>query len=129
MVNFMKEQLVNPFDVTKAVDFNDEQINKYFVDMPAGGFAAMANPRSPMPMLIMGGKGSGKTHLMRYFSYPLQKLRHQANLIRLREEGYLGIYLRCGGLNAARFRGKGQTEEAWDAVFAYYMELWLGQLV
>jgi hypothetical protein len=125
----MKEQLVNPFDVTKAVDFNDEQINKYFVDMPQGGFAAMANPRSPMPMLIMGGKGSGKTHLMRYFSYPLQKLRHQANQISLRNEGYLGIYLRCGGLNAARFRGKGQTEEAWDAVFAYYMELWLGQLV
>jgi hypothetical protein len=129
MVKLMKEQLVNPFDVTKAVDFSDEQISQYFVDMPQGGFAAMANPRSPMPMLIMGGKGSGKTHLMRYFSYPLQKLRHADQFTAIQREGYLGIYLRCGGLNAARFRGKGQSDEAWDAVFAYYMELWLGQLV
>ena len=128
-MNHMKERLINPFDVTKAVDFSDEQISQYFVDMPQGGFAAMANPCSPMPMLIMGGKGSGKTHLMRYFSYSLQKLRHEGSTPNLQNEGYVGIYLRCGGLNAARFRGKGQSEEAWDAVFAYYMELWLGQLV
>jgi hypothetical protein len=128
--------MINPFDVTKAVDFSDEQINKFFVDMPQGGFAAMANPRSPMPMLIMGGKGSGKTHLMRYFSYPLQKLRGNnasSSLAEaaatIKQEGYLGIYLRCGGLNAARFRGKGQAGDVWDAVFAYYMELWLGQLL
>jgi hypothetical protein len=125
----MKEDLVNPFTITKAVDFSDEQIRAYFVDMPLGGFEAMANPRSPMPMLIIGGKGSGKTHLMRYFSYPLQRLRAKSDPSAIRAEGYLGIYLRCGGLNAARFRGKNQSEEAWDAVFAYYMELWLAQLV
>src|SRR5258708_35361396 len=125
----MSNSRQNPFDVTKAVDFTDAQIAAYFVDIPGPGFSALANPRSPMPMMIRGGKGSGKTHLMRYFSYALQKMRHGSDLVRgVQEEGYIGVYFRCGGLNTGRFRGKGQSEDIWNAVFAYYMELWLAQL-
>lgn len=125
----MIDKTQNPFNVTRAVDFSDQQINDYWVDLPGGaGFREMAKPTSPMPMLILGGKGSGKTHLMRYFSYPLQKLRHKDPLAGVLEEGYIGVYLRCGGLNAARFTGKGQTAEKWSAVFNYYMDLWLTQL-
>ncbi len=126
----MPESRPNPFNVTKASDFNDEEIAAYFVDIPGPGFSALANPTSPMPMLIRGGKGSGKTHLMRYFSYPLQKLRHSPDFVRgIREEGYIGIYHRCGGLNASRFRGKNQTTDVWDSIFSYYMEIWLSQLL
>jgi hypothetical protein len=123
-------QLPNPFNVTKAADFSDREIKDYWVDLPGGaGFREMAKPTARMPMLIMGGKGSGKTHLMRYFSYPLQKLRHDAVLSGINKDGYIGIYLRCGGLNAARFTGKGQDPEKWEAIFSYYMDLWLAQLV
>lgn len=127
----MTEGISNPFNVTKAVDFSDQEINDYWVDMPSGaGFVSFAKPTSPMPMLILGGKGSGKTHLMRYFSYPLQKIRYgKAVLEGIKTDGYIGIYLRCSGLNATRFREKGQSPETWADVFAYYMELWLGQLV
>lgn len=122
--------LPNPFNITKAVDFSDEEIRDYWVDIQrAGGFLGMVRPSSPMPMLILGGKGSGKTHVMRYFSYPLQRLRNPKNVVRqIEQEGYLGVYFRCGGLNAFRFSGKGQDEEKWEAVFVYYMELWLSQL-
>lgn len=121
---------MNPFNITKAVDFSDQEINDYWVDMPSGAsFAAMAKPTSPMPMLILGGKGSGKTHLMRYFSFPLQRIRYRADVLGgIQRDRYIGIYLRCGGLNSARFRSKGQSEEVWSDVFAYYMELWLSQL-
>src|ERR1039458_3499524 len=127
----MDEPSANPSNITKAVDFSDQEINDYWVDMPAGaGFAALAKPTSPMPMFILGGKGSGKTHLMRYFSYPLQCIRYGSDVIAgLQRDKYIGIYLRCGGLNSARFKGKGQSEDTWADVFAYYVELWLSQLV
>lgn len=125
--------LSNPFDLVKATDLSDQQIESYFVDFPHGeSLIARIKPTSPMPMIIFGGKGSGKTHLMRYLSYPLQTCRHgigEPTRSGIAKEGYIGIYFRCGGLNAQRFSKKGQTEEAWQAAFAYYMELWLGQLL
>lgn len=126
----MNGPLPNPFNVTKADDFSDPQIAAYFVDMPGGGSLNIANPASTTSMLIRGGKGSGKTHIMRYCSYGLQKIRGGADFAKkIRTEGYLGIYFRCGGLNAYRFSDKGQEPEVWSAIFAYYIELWLAQLV
>jgi hypothetical protein len=121
---------LNPFNVTKAVDFTDQQIEDYWVDFAGGeGFVSMTKPTSPMTMLILGGKGSGKTHIMRYFSYELQKIRHKSNLIEgIKEEGFIGVYFRCGGLNADRFSGKGIEEDMWKDIFSYFMELWFAQL-
>nr|VFJ66072.1 MAG: hypothetical protein BECKDK2373B_GA0170837_11603 [Candidatus Kentron sp. DK] len=118
----------NPFNVTKAVDFTDKEILEYWVDIQ-DGWVDVLKPSEKMPMFILGGKGSGKTHLMRYFSYPLQRLRAGDSLSagKLAEDGFLGVYLRLGGLNAHRFQGKQQTEEKWETVFAYYMDIWLAQ--
>lgn len=120
-----------PFDVTKAVDFSDEQIAETWVDLaPEDGFQHLADPRSTMPLILLGGKGSGRTHLMRYYSYPVQRVRaaREDPVEYLRKEGYVGIYMRCEGLNAGRFDGKSQSAETWAAVFAYYMDLWLSEL-
>ncbi|XDD52189.1 hypothetical protein AB3N59_19730 [Leptospira sp. WS92.C1] len=115
----------NPFDITKAVDFTDQEINDFWVELPH-----RLNPNSPMPIYFMGGKGSGKTHIMRYHSYPLQKIRHRINLLEgIKNDGYIGIYGRCGGFNSDRFNGKGQSNEIWKEVFGYYVELWLAQLL
>jgi hypothetical protein len=124
-------EIDQPFDITKAVDFTDAQIASTWVDLPSGGFHKMVDPCSPMPLMLLGGKGSGRTHLMRFYSYSLQKLRSAGkNIVEyLKKEGYVGIYMRCEGLNAGRFDGKGQNSDAWDAIFAYYMDLWLAQLV
>ena len=61
----------NPFEITKAVDFTDLEIDQLWVDWPApGGFAEFVNIRSPMPRIVLGGKGTGRTHLMRAFLGP-----------------------------------------------------------
>ena len=121
----------NPFNITKAVDLSNKQIEQYWVDLSTDqGLIGLLKPCSTMPMFILGGKGSGKTHLMRYCSYPLQRLRHRDNIPQgIHNDGYLGIYLRCGGLNSSRFDGKGQSSEVWADVFAYYMELWISQML
>ena len=126
-----KSIAVNPFSITKADDYNDRQIQQFWVDAPATdeSIHSVVQPKAPMPMYLLGAKGSGKTHLLRFHSFPLQKIRLEKQETRLlagvQEEGYLGIYIRCGGLNAGRFSGKRQPEERWEGVFAYYLELWL----
>lgn len=120
----------NPFDITKAVDFTDEQIIEYWVDISSkGGFKDLLKPTSVMPMIILGSKGSGKTHLMRYFSYELQKIKYQENLKKgIEDDKFIGVYVRCSGFNAERFSNKGQSDEIWSSVYAYYWELWLAQI-
>lgn len=121
----------NPFEVTKAVDFTDREIKATFVDLPSseGGFGAVLDPRSPMPHFLTGGKGGGRTHLMRHLSYSLQTIDAPSKFDRVVADGYVGVYFRCSGLNASRFGGKGLEPESWSSLFAYYLDLWLARLL
>lgn len=122
---------VNPFNLTQATHFSDEQIQEFWVDIPGGGgLLGMLKPTSRMPMLVLGGKGSGKTHLLRYCSFELQRLKARGTLAeRIKQDGFLGVFMRCEGLNANRFSGKGQTEDLWNSIFEYYMDLSLADLL
>lgn len=118
----------NPFEITKAVDYTDEDINLYWVDyMDGEGAEDLMVPENPMPKIIIGNKGSGKTHIMKYFSYELQKIRHEKKVTDLNSEKYIGVYVRCSAFNAEKFSGKGVSEEMWGQLYAYYWELWVGE--
>jgi hypothetical protein len=121
------EGLTNPFEVTKATDFDDSQIAATWVDFPGvGGFRSLIDPRSPVAQFVLGGKGSGRTHLLRWYSSGLQGLRlRETQLNSLSAEGYVGVYVSSSTLNAGRFSGKGQTQDTWNAYFSYYFDLWL----
>ncbi|WP_461791213.1 ORC-CDC6 family AAA ATPase [Pedobacter sp.] len=121
----------NPFNITKAVDYSDLEIDKFWVDIPGGnGFSDIVKPQQVMPIMILGGKGSGKTHIMRYFSFNLQKIRYGNDLLKfIEKDKYIGVFLRCGGLNSSKFIGESQSSDAWKNIFSYYFELWLSQLV
>ena len=119
----------NPFEVTKAVDFTDVEIDKTWVDWPApGGFAAWLDVTSPMARIIRGGKGTGRTHVMRHFSAQVQAIRGGKDPIgQVVKDGVLGIYVLCSGLNSSRFSGRGLTRETWQSIFCQYADVWLAQ--
>lgn len=113
----------NPFNVTKASEYSDEQINKYWVSI---GSKDVLDPQDNTPKYILGGKGCGKTHLLRYYSYPLQKLRWGGFSEVIENDKYIGIYSILSTLDASRFEGKNVPERQWNALFKYYFELYIG---
>ena len=123
----MVDQPPNPFEVTKATDLDDAQIAATWVDLPwGGGFRSLIDPRSPTARFVLGGKGSGRTHVMRYYSSSLQAIRVRENRwTALSGDGYVGVYANASMLNPGRFAGKGQDDDTWKAVFSHYLDLWL----
>jgi hypothetical protein len=118
----------NPFDLNRASDFSDAEIAEHWVDFSdaPGGLLGILKPTLRLPMLLLGGKGSGKTHLMRYCSAPVQAARRDGSLARaVAQDGYLGIYVLANALNTDKFSGKGLTAEYWNPIFSMYFELWL----
>lgn len=122
----------NPFDLNKASDFTDSEIAEQWVDLTdaTGGLLSILKPTLRMPMLLLGGKGSGKTHLMRYCSAPVQATRRGGDLVKaIKEDGYLGIYIRADALNSDRFAEGSQNDEYWTRIFSNYFELWLATML
>lgn len=116
----------NPFDLHRAADFSDSQIIEYWVDYAKDGLLSLIEPYSPSAVHLLGGKGSGKTHLMRYCSFPVQRLRAgdaDDIVTSITREGYIGVFTRANTFDTGRFQGKGQGSETWGVLFNYYFEI------
>lgn len=123
-----KNPFNNPFEITKATDFSDVQINEYWVSLNSDEFS-MLNPTGVMPKYILGGKGCGKTHLLRYHSFQLQKIRKSNIQSIIQEDQYIGIYSVLDGINSSRFKDKGIKPDQWESAFEYYFELYLTEIL
>ncbi len=115
----------NPFALVRASDYTDEQINSLWVDIGASTISNIIEPLSRTSKFILGGKGTGKTHLLRYHSYSVARLRAPKTPgveILLRQK-FMGIFLRATGVDANRFEGGAQSERQWQQLFGVYIEL------
>jgi len=116
---------INPFALVRASDYTDAQINSLWVDIGQKTINAIIEPRSRSSKFILGGKGTGKTHLLRYFSYPVVRLRspRESGISILDKHKFLAIFHRATGDDAARFEAGSQAESKWQLLFGVYLEL------
>ena len=116
--------LENPFNSFKATDFTDQEILDYWVDLrnKDAGLMDVLQPGTKMPLVLLGGKGSGKTHLMRYYSTRVQAKVNVDLTATVLKEKFASVYIDGEGLNPERFRKAGLRQEQWDSVFAMYFD-------
>lgn len=131
------ELFENPFENTNASNMEDELIIKYWT-CPQGlnqGMIGKVEFTNLMPNILFGGRGSGKTTILKYLSFDLQekiyKEDHNKNTLEgflNTERRFLGIYYRLDAPIFSGFRGKGIEDEKWARIFTYFFELVLGQI-
>jgi hypothetical protein len=123
---------INPFLNTKASSYEDSDIIKYWVSPSQDEKDFYHNvmvPKSTIPIRILGGKGSGKTHILRYFSFLSQQERAKRNkdtsslIDIINQDKYIGVYVVASGLQVNRFSGRGIEDGVWQDIFYYYINL------
>ena len=123
---------INPFLNTKASSYEDSDIIKYWVSPSEDEKDFYHNvmvPKSTIPIRILGGKGSGKTHILRFFSFLSQQERAKQNkgtsslIDIINQDKYIGVYIVASGLQVNRFSGRGIEDEVWQDIFYYYINL------
>ncbi|MDA3905649.1 MAG: hypothetical protein PF484_06200 [Bacteroidales bacterium] len=106
----------NPFNIfNKFADISEEDIYK-----------------EPNPLVFMGGRGSGKTMFLRYWTYEVQKESYLKGnekdtdfLEYLNRKGGVATYIRIDGPILRSFEGFGLPDEKWKFIFSHYFELLL----
>lgn len=121
----------NPFAPIRAADYTNEQINGLWVELGAGWMSTVLEPRSIVSKYILGSKGSGKTHLLRYHSYQVARLRtaDRSGLSLVQDAGCLAIFLRTTNMDAGRFELRDEPDAALQQLFSVHLELRLVDLV
>ncbi|PIF76652.1 hypothetical protein CLU95_3820 [Variovorax sp. 54] len=120
----MTENL-NPFALIRASDYTDAQINSLWVELGAKVINAIIEPRSRDSKYILGGKGTGKTHLLRYHSYSAVRLRapKKQGVEIIAAAKVLAVFVRAAGFDASRFDPPKESAAKWQQLFGVYLEL------
>lgn len=75
------------------------------------------------PCVLQGGRGTGKTTVLRGLSYQGQYAILNNNITLFDQNSYIGIYYRVNTNHVHAFKGRGIDEETWGNIFAHYFNL------
>lgn len=75
------------------------------------------------PFVLQGGRGTGKTTVLRGLSYQGQYEILNKDIERFDANNFIGIYYRANTNHVRAFGGKGVPEDMWTALFEHYMNL------
>ncbi|MEX2410632.1 MAG: hypothetical protein WD607_04550 [Candidatus Paceibacterota bacterium] len=134
----LKGSYKNPFSEYNANVMEPETILSYwcspFSFMQFAGVKESDVYSDKMPIVFVGGRGTGKTMFLKYFSFPVQiqeaiKSSYDSTptLSFFEEKGAIGFYLRIDGPKLRSFSGSGINDETWLSIFTHFFELEVGQ--
>lgn len=123
----------NPFDDYNANVLDPELIMQYwYTPFLTGALKEFDEKRffiQKMPIILQGSRGTGKTTILKYFSFPVQCERANRNNISvfeqlLHDEG-VGFYFRCDDSFLKEFKNVFSiaVKEKWPICFEHYFEL------
>lgn len=75
------------------------------------------------PCMLIGGRGTGKTTVLRCLSYDGQFALSGSNIEKIDEWPYYGIYYRINTNRVTAFKGPEVSDEQWKRLFAHYFNL------
>ena len=85
--------------------------------------------KTPRPCILIGGRGTGKTTVLRGLSYEGQFALSGHTPSRIDTWAYFGLYYRVNTNRVSAFSGAGVPEEEWVLLFGHYVNLLLCDLV
>jgi len=128
--NSVSNMLKNPFEAVNANYLTDIQIGQLWTppEVLFDERVCGANITGKMPVVLQGGRGSGKTMLLKHLSFEVQMRAHENDVYNmLQSNDYLGVYLRFSGTTLKALSGSSLDENQWTALFSHYYELVLGK--
>lgn len=79
--------------------------------------------KSNYPGVLQGGRGTGKTTVLRGLSYLGQYEILNSDINKFDKNKFIGIYYRANTNHVRAFCGKGVSEERWKSIFEHYINL------
>lgn len=119
----------NPFSEFDTNVMSSEQIFTFFTE-PYDSFtipeSKIINDKSPI--IFIGGRGTGKTMLLRQFSYNVQKITslNKSYLAKVKDTRYIGIYFRVDKpllQSLSSIRNNNESIHFEEAIFTHFFEL------
>jgi hypothetical protein len=75
------------------------------------------------PCVLEGGRGTGKTTVLRGLSYQGQFALHKSNIKSFDKNNFVGLYHKAITNQVRSFKGGGVSDEAWMKIFAHYYNM------
>lgn len=124
----------NPFEDINANVIDSKRIVEYWCDPFNLGILENFDEHkfctNRIPIIVQGTRGSGKTTILKYFSFPAQIERAEINreksvISRIKNEGEVGFYFRCEESFVSTFIAifRSIKPENWTKLFECYLEL------
>lgn len=131
----MKDLYSNPFSGVNAVQLDTDLILEYWCNPFTYNLFSEIKEEDiygdPNNIVLMGGRSTGKSMFLRYWSYQVQIKICERDGITLHEliqrNKGVGFYFRIDGAKLKSFQGYGFSQEYWTSVFTQYFELIVGR--